>query len=101
MPNLIKKYWTVSRLSKLDPASKHITQFKKFLQQYNCYNLIPSCFFCNILIKALKGPVYVQNALSQTHDGGGAATTARHCDGNSSESETDRQSSRYSMEEVV
>ena len=55
--------------------------------------------------------MYVQNALSQTHDGGGAATalrgdgggaaTARLCDGNSSESETDRQSSRYSMEEVV
>ena len=84
----------------LDLTSKKINQFKKFLQKYNCYNLIPSLFFCNILIKALKGPVYVQNALSQTHDGGGAAT-ARLCDGNSSESETDRQSSRYSMEEVV
>jgi hypothetical protein len=48
--------------------------------------------------------VYVQNALSQTHDGGGGdggAATARLSDGNSSESETDRQSSRYSMEEVV
>ena len=49
--------------------------------------------------------MYVQNALSQTHDGGGggggAVTAARLCDGNSSESETDRQSSRYSMEEVV
>ena len=89
-------------VSTLDPTSKHLNQFKKFCNNiHNCYNLIPF-FFCNILIKALKGPVYVQNALSQTHDGcGGAATTARLCDGNSSESETDRQSSRYSMEEVV
>ena len=62
-------------VSTLDPTSKHLNQFKKFCNNiHNCYNLIP--FFCNILIKALKGPVYVQNALSQTHDGGGGAAMA-------------------------